>query len=299
MEYIRDFFQWGQTPLMHPTASDEGSDKDKDKSIKPEPIEKYRIAKSFNRAAYTYDAAATFQRNVGEKLLSMVEAIHTVATVVDLGCGTGHITGRLQEKFLQAEVIGIDLAESMLSVARKKNPAVPAWLCGDAEKLPLASASVDVVFSSLALQWCNNLTSLFAELNLILKPGGTLIFSTLGPNTLHELKSAWQQVDNYVHVNHFISGDNVKKELLKMGFTSIQFDQQSPVLQFEKLTDLTRELKALGAHNINRGRATGLTGRQKIAAFKTAYEQLRHDSLLPATYEVFYIIAKKPSTPHE
>ncbi len=285
MAYIQDFFQRNQTPLN-------GYD---DAPITFDPIEKKRIAQSFSRAAHTYDSVAKFQRNVGEKLLHAIECNHTHKIVLDLGCGTGYFTRHLQEKFSQAKIMGLDIAEGMLSVAQEKNPAINTWLCGDAEKLPLANASVDVIFSSLALQWCHNLPELFAELNRVLKPGGTLIFSTLGPDTLHELKSAWQRVDNYVHVNRFRSCEDIKKCLLENSFLLNHFEQQLSALEFEKLADLTRELKFLGAHNINRGRAAGLTGRKKIAAFKTAYESFRRDNLLPATYDVFYIIAEKRS----
>ena len=256
-------------------------------------LQKNRIAQSFSRAAKTYDAVASLQRSVGETLLdNIIEDIHS-DVVVDLGCGTGYFAPQLQKKFPQAYIIGVDLAEGMLAVAKTQNLLRFACVCGDAEYLPLADASVDVVFSSLALQWCSNLPLLFSELNRVLKPGGKLIFSTLGPQTLHELKTAWQQVDNYVHVNSFKSREQWQLALQINNFAIDRFEQQLPVMQFEKLTDLTRELKQLGAHNVNRGQLEGLTGRKKMLVFKAAYEQFRHNNYLPATYDVFYFNATK------
>ncbi len=263
--------------------------------LESETIDKKNVAQSFSRAAKTYDAAASFQRDVGDELIRSIEINQAAEIVVDLGCGTGHFTPLIQNIFPSAQVIGVDLAEGMLGVAQEKNQQIETWVCGDAEKLPFANASVDIIFSSLALQWCNNLPELFSEIHRVIKPGGALIFSTLGSSTLHELRSAWQQVDTDIHVNQFTSSEHVQKYLLRSGFSLDRFEKKSSVLEFEKLSDLTRNLKALGAHNMNRGRATGLTGRKKIAAFKAAYENLRHNNVLPATYDVLYITAKKLS----
>src|SRR5690606_13347117 len=102
-----------------------------------------------------------------------------------------------------AEILGLDLAEGMLRFARLERPGRSHWLCGDAEALPLASASVDLVYSNLSIQWCENLPLLLAELRRVLRAGGKLVLTTMGPRTLRELKSAWQEVDGYVHVNRF------------------------------------------------------------------------------------------------
>lgn len=160
--------------------------------------------------------------------------------------------------------------------------------------MPFANQSVDVIYSNFALQWCANLSLLFAELQRILKPGGEIIFTTLGPATLHELRSAWEQVDALVHVNQFHVREQLENHLQVNALQVIEFEHVPEVMQFEQLSDLTRSLKALGAQNMNRGRATGLTGRKKIQAFKQAYENFRSNNLLPATYDVFYVKVKAP-----
>ena len=263
------------------------------------PLDKKRIAQSFSKAARTYDAVAGLQREVGEKLFHYVNVSTSKNVIVDLGCGTGYFTEKLQSVFPQSQLIGLDLAEGMVSFAQSKNQSGCKWLCADAEQLPLANNSVDVIFSSLALQWCSDLKNLFSEIVRVLKPGGQLLFTTLGPQTLNELKSAWQQVDQYVHVNRFRHRDDVQSALVETGFSIVNFEQSPSVVQFEKLTDLTRSLKALGAHNVNRGQAPGLQGRKKIEAFKNAYEAFRQDDNLPATYDVFYITAYKTAEKSE
>jgi malonyl-CoA O-methyltransferase len=200
----------------------------------------------------------------------------------------------------QSHLMARDLEPETHSSLRDSGPIFSdpisplAWLCSDAEHLSFADQSVDVIYSNFALQWCANLPRLFAELQRILKPDGQLIFTTLGPATLHELKTAWQQVDNRVHVNQFHERDLLLACLQQLGFIQIALEHKPAVMQFEHLSDLTRSLKALGAQNVNRGRAAGLTGRKKIQAFKAAYENFRSNNLLPATYDVFYVKAKNP-----
>jgi len=256
-------------------------------------LDKKQVAHSFSRAACTYDSVASLQRSVGDVLLKKITANNPAQTVIDLGCGTGHFTPQLQSQFPQALIAGVDIAEGMLQFARLHHAAQKNWLCCDAEFLSFADESIDLIYSNFALQWCDNLPRLFAGLRRILKPAGELVFTTLGPSTLHELKSAWQCVDNLVHVNQFHEQATLLKHLQQQGFAHVEFERQPEVMEFECLSDLTRSLKALGAQNVNRGRLNGLTGRKKIQAFKQAYENLRRNGMLPATYDVFYIKAKR------
>lgn len=259
----------------------------------PPLLDKKQVAHSFSRAATTYDSVAGLQRTVGDSLLKKINRSSHAEVVLDLGCGTGHFTPRLQAQFPHALIVGVDLAEGMLHFARDQHADQNNWLCSDAEQLPLSDQSVDIIYSNFALQWCANLPRLFAELQRVLKPNGELIFTTLGPATLHELKSAWQQVDNRVHVNQFHERDDLLGYLQQQGFSEIELEHKPAIMTFEHLSDLTRSLKALGAQNVNRGRATGLTGRKAIQAFKQAYENFRSNNLLPATYDVFYIKVKR------
>jgi malonyl-CoA O-methyltransferase len=261
--------------------------------VSPPSLNKKQVADSFSRAATTYDSVANLQRYVGESLLRSIEKDTAAKVVLDLGCGTGYFTPKLQSAYPEARIVGVDIAEGMLHFSAAHNPHQRNWICADADFLPLATGSVDIVFSNFALQWCNDLPHLFAELHRVLKPGGESVFTSLGPATLHELKAAWKKVDSHVHVNQFRESQQLLACLEQSGFQIVHFDNKIEVMKFENLSELTRSLKHLGAHNLNSGRATGLTGRKKIQAFKQAYEHFRNDDVLPATYDIFYVKVKK------
>ncbi|WP_062061579.1 malonyl-ACP O-methyltransferase BioC [Cellvibrio sp. OA-2007] len=269
----------------------------KEQIVKTLDLDKKKVAQSFSRAAATYDSVAQLQRDIGTELMVQLPSdfpAHTSAqkVILDLGSGTGFFTRQLAQQYGDAQVIGLDIAQGMLHYAAAQHAKIN-WLCADAEVLPLADNSVDLIFSSLAIQWCNDLPQLLSELARVLKPGGQLHIATLGPNTLHELKSAWQQVDNYVHVNRFQSAQDLTAATESANLFVAQLQQEIRSLYYERLSDLTRELKALGAHNVNAGKPEGLTGRARLLAFKNAYEVFRGAQGLPATYDVIYLTANK------
>jgi malonyl-CoA O-methyltransferase len=248
-------------------------------------INKLKIAESFGRSANKYDSVANVQRQVANTLIAKLTDVST-SICLDLGCGTGYSIPALAEQF--EHIVGLDIAEGMLSYSKARHCA--NWVCADAEKIPLANASVDVVFSSLAIQWCENLPALFASLRRVVKPGGKILIATLGPQTLHELRSAWGCVDEYVHVNKFVSQDELLKAVHTQSFSKVTLDKHKVILSYDELRQLTYELKTLGAHNMNSGQGTGLTGPKKIKKLKQSYEVFRDKAgFLPATYEVFYL----------
>ncbi|HKZ73052.1 MAG TPA: methyltransferase domain-containing protein, partial [Steroidobacteraceae bacterium] len=165
--------------------------------------------------------------------------------------------------------------------------AVPA-VCADALRLPFGPESVDLVFSSLMLQWCDEPHAVFAEVRRVLRPGGFFAFSTFGPDTLREMRAAWSAADGFTHVNRFIDMHDVGDALVRGGFTEPVMDVERICVTYQDVFALMRDLKAIGAHNVTAGRARGLTGRARIARMTAAYEQWRRDGRLPATYEVIY-----------
>ena len=262
-------------------------------------LDKQQVARSFSRAASTYDSVADLQRQVGEKLIGLLPVV-SAELVLDLGCGTGFFSSHLQQAFPRAHIVGLDLAEGMTQYAAK-HQQTDSWLCGDAENLPLADECVDIIFSSLAIQWCEDNEALLSEVIRVLKPGGRFIFSTLGPNTLFELRDAWRAVDDYMHVNRFVDQSVIERAVAMSGFCAQTFkddwSEEVIVLEYDSLKQLTRELKSLGAHNVNSGRHTGLTGKQRMRGFIEAYEQQRNaDNKLPATYQAWYGLLQKPQS---
>ncbi|MHC3968270.1 malonyl-ACP O-methyltransferase BioC, partial [Pseudomonas aeruginosa] len=222
--------------------------------------DKRRVAASFSRAAASYDAVAELQRGVGESLLSALPEGFSPRRWVDLGCGTGHFSRALERRFGAAEGLAVDIAEGMLRHARARGGA-SHFIGGDAERLPLRDGSCDLLFSSLAIQWCADLPAVLAEARRVLRPGGVLAFSSLCVGTLGELRDSWRVVDGFVHVNRFRAFADYLQHAAGSGLLPLTLRHEDRLLHFPDLRSLTHELKALGAHNLNPGRPDGLTGR--------------------------------------
>ena len=261
-----------------------------------EPLfDKSRVRHNFNRAAERYDAAAVLQREVVNRLLERLDYVRVdPQTIVDVGAGTGYIAAGLAGRYQQARIVEMDLSINMLQQGLKKIPWYrrpfmnKCLLCGDAEQLPLASDSVDLVISSLTLQWCNDLQQTFAEFRRVLKPGGLLMFTTFGPDTLQELRQSWASVDQQGHVSPFLDMHDIGDSLLGVGLAEPVMDVEHFTLTYPHVSALVRDLKDIGATNSLMQRQRGLTGKQAYQSMVQAYEKLRVNGLLPASYEVVY-----------
>lgn len=259
-------------------------------------LEKRRVRDSFDRAAERYDDVAVLQREVGSRIMERLEIIKILPTmIVDVGAGTGAFTGKLSQRYKKARIIAFDMAPRMLITARnRRGPFERGWfnrqgfVCGDAESLPFADQSVDLLFSNLTIQWCADLDKTFREFRRVLKPGGLLMFSTLGPDTLKELRDSWRVVDDDVHVHEFLDMHDVGDAMLRAGLADPVMDVERFTLTYTDAFQLMRELKILGAHNAATERRQGLTGKDRIKKMALAYEQHRLDGMLPASYEVVY-----------
>jgi malonyl-CoA O-methyltransferase len=260
----------------------------------PEQLAKREVADSFSRAAQLYDSVAQLQRDVGEQLLARLDALAiTPDSVLDLGCGTGYFCAGLKQRFPQADYYGLDIAQGMIEYARESQPRAQGWLVGDAEALPLANNSVDLVFSSLAIQWCYRPQLLFGELARVLRPGGHCVFSSLGPGTLKELRAAWAAVDKHQHVNDFLPSDVLAAAAEEVPGVKLSLQSGQFCMQYQSVRDLLGELKTLGAHNMNHHRLTGLTSRRALQGMLQAYEEWREQGLLPATYDVIFGVVQQ------
>jgi malonyl-CoA O-methyltransferase len=253
--------------------------------------DKRQVAASFSRAAHSYDGVAALQRDVGNELLARLPAL-TPARWLDLGCGTGYFTRGLAERYPQGSGLALDLAEGMLRHARPQGGA-RHFVAGDAERLPLRDGSLDLIYSSLAVQWCGDFAAVLDEARRTLRPGGVLAFSSLCVGTLQELRDSWQAVDGFVHVNRFRRFEDYQALCAASGLQLLMLERQARALHFPDLRALTHELKALGAHNLNPGRPGGLTGRARVRALVEAYEHFRQPQGLPATYQVVYGVLRK------
>ncbi len=256
-----------------------------------------RVRRSFDRAASTFDAAGVLHAEVRENLLARLELTALAPRVVlDAGAGTGHASRALKRRYPKALVVALDSSRRMLQAAGRRQ----SWLRrfarvqAAAERLPLADGSVDLILSNLMLQWCDP-DAVFAEFRRVLAPSGLLCFTTFGPDTLRELRSAWREVDSRTHVNQFIDMHDLGDALVRAGFSSPVLDVERYTLTYLDVGRLAADLKETGARNATEGRPRGLTGRQGFAALQAAYEVFRRDGRLPATYEVVFCHAWSPA----
>ncbi len=269
-------------------------------------VDKRQVRRSFEQAAATYDAAAVLQDEVCRRMLARLDYIKLQpATILDAGSGTGNALPGLRARHPRARVIALDLA---LAMARRSLARRPWWrvlleprgarlaaVCGDIEQLPFAAGTADMVWSNLAIQWINEPRQAFAEMHRVLAPGGLVLFSSFGPDTLKELRAAFHGVDRHTHVHRFIDMHDLGDRLLACGFADPVVDMEMMTLTYADAHGLMRDLKALGAHNVTRGRPPGLGGRSLLAKVAQNYETFRRDGRLPATFEVVYGHAWKPA----
>lgn len=266
-------------------------------------IDKRAVRRSFDRAAATYDAAAVLQHEVCRRSLERLDFIrHAPQCILDAGCGTGNAWQGLGRRYPAARVVALDIAPGMLHQARAALPwhqrflrRGPVAVCGDLERLPLAGGSIDLAWSNLALQWVNELPRAFAEMRRVLAPGGLLLFTTFGPDTLKELRAAQEGTDGHSHVSRFIDMHDIGDMLVEAGFADPVIDMETFTLTYDDARAVMRDLKAIGAHNAARGRPPALSGRQWLAAVERNYEAFRRDGKLPATFEVIYGHAWRPA----
>lgn len=249
-----------------------------------------RLARrSFEHAAAAYDDAAVLQREVAQRLLQRLDLMKIQPRrVLDLGCGTGHCITGLMQRYRRAEIVALDIALPMLAQARRRG----RWLrkarcvCADAERLPFADGGFDLVFSNLMLQWCVDIEAVFRELQRVLRPGGLLLFTSFGPDTLAELRSSWAKVDGYSHVNAFLDMHDVGDALIRTRFSDPVMDIERLTVTYPDVWRLMRDLKQIGAHNVTVGRPRGLTGKSHMQRLVQAYEAFRSEGVLPASYEI-------------
>ena len=278
--------------------------------------DRVEVRRAAERAAATYDDAAVLQREVGRRMAERLALVRLQPeTILDAGCGTGEALAELTARYPDATIIGLDFAPAMVGAAKRLLAAlralsggiaakilrarstgrgVSAFVCADATRLPLQHNAIDLVWSNLMLPTVGEPPVAFAEFLQALRVGGLLMFSTLGPDTLKELRAAFAGIDRATHVGRFIDMHDVGDMLVEAGFADPVMDAEMITLTYADGGTMMRELKAMGAHNATLGRPRGMTGRARWTRMLAALERFRREGRLPATFEIVYGHAWKP-----
>ncbi|MCW8399737.1 malonyl-ACP O-methyltransferase BioC [Legionella sp. PATHC038] len=252
----------------------------------------YEISKTFNQHASEYEFAAKVQQEIGVRLLERLQYLNIKPQrILDLGCGPGFFSYELTKIYPKAQIVGLDLAQSMLIEARKKQGWRRKWplVAADMRSMPFVTGAFDLIFANQVIHWGGSLTPVFRELNRVMKANGCLMFTTLGPDTFKELKQAWARVNPYAHVNEFADMHDVGDCLMAEHFLEPVMDMELLSVHYETLPKLLQALKAQGVKNINPQRNQGLTGKTAWRRFEQNYATLQTDrGKYPLTYEVVY-----------
>jgi malonyl-CoA O-methyltransferase len=249
---------------------------------------KARIRQSFERAATTYDSAAEIQRQICSQLAATLPANMAVSRLLDAGCGTGFALNLLQTRWPNAHALAVDLAPAML----QRIATSCCRIAGDLEQLPLAGNSLDLYWSSLAMQWCD-LPQTLAEAHRVLAAQGQVAIATLGPQTFCELRHAFANIDDYRHTLGFHSAAEIGDLARQTGFVTVNVLNSPKITHYPDVKTLLKAVKAIGANQLGAGRRTTLMSRSSFRQAEAAFEQLRVEAGLPLTYDVITLNAKK------
>lgn len=260
-------------------------------------VDRNAVARRFALAAADYPQHDFLAREVDGRMLERLDYVRIdPRRILDLGCSRGASLTALQARYPAAACVGVDIAHAMLAAGRRRPPAWRRWLGAGAsapfavqaaaEQLPLAAGSVSLAWSNLLLHWLEHPLPALAEMHRVLEVGGLLMFSTLGPDTLKELRAAF--ADGYAHTQRFTDMHDLGDMLVDSGFSDPVMDMEMITLTYPTLDALFAELRGAGSACAMNARRHGLTGRGRLAAVAAAYERLRIAGRLPASFEVIY-----------
>lgn len=251
---------------------------------------KYHIAKSFNKISANYDDVSILQEEVAQRLVERLNYINLNPNIiVELGAGTGYCTQLIQNRYPKANIIAIDIADKMLHYVNQRSLNNVDTICADAYQLPLNDNSVDLIISNMMLPWCDELVSLFQECHRVLSPEKLLLFATVGPDTLKELRLSWAEVDNYQHVNSFIDMHDIGDALIQAQFQDPVMDVENIQLIYPNPGLILKDLKMMGSQNLNTNKRCSLMNQTNISKLKSSYSKYQIDSdQYPVSCEIIY-----------
>lgn len=249
------------------------------------------LARTFGDSARSYDRHAQIQLAVNRSLLAMLPEVDINGWALDIGAGTAPVARPLQQRYPQARWLALDISEPMLAEAQARGRFDEHWqpLCADAEALPLADASVALVYSNFALQWSRTPSAALAEIERVLAPGAEALVAVPVAGTLKEFSQSWQQVDQGKHFNALPSAEDWQAAAAQSGLVMLHQQRLQLVEHYADVRAVATMLKATGAWHVQRSEAPGLMTPRRYAALVNAYEQLREPRGLPVSWHVTFM----------
>lgn len=251
--------------------------------------ERSAVRRAFSRAAARYGAAAGLQRVVSDHLLDLLPDVEA-RRVLDLGCGIGFASGALAARYPDAQVIAADFSPGMLGAHEAASSCLR--VCADAHRLPFADAGIDLIFSSLMLQWCD-LPRALSECARALRPEGVICFSTVLNGSLREIDAAFAGVDHHRHTVVFPAVARVREALASAGFGVEQIEQATRVEHFADARSLMQSIRDIGASRVPVDGRRALLGRAALRCVYDRLESLRTAQGIPLSYQLVWISARK------
>lgn len=255
------------------------------------PFRSADVRRRFENAADSFDTADFVHRQTMDGLLERMQPMRLEPRLIlDLGCATGAGTRLLAETFRRARLIGVDQAAAMLRAGRRKRSrfARIREVQGDAHALPFRTGAFDLIVANLSVPWLTRPEEGFVELARVLRPEGLLMFSTLGPDSLAELREAWRGVDDTAHVHPFADMHNTGDALVRAGLRDPVLDVERLAVSYTSTSRLFADLKASGARNLHRRRRASLSGKGLFREFEDNLLGAAPDRPVELTLELVY-----------
>jgi malonyl-CoA O-methyltransferase len=258
-------------------------------------LNKRKLRRTSDRAARHFDSAATLHREIAGRMIERLSIIRLSAkTILDAGSGTGYASKLLRQRFADCFVIELDHSAMMLRQRANRRRNFWPWsgwrrspVCADFQRMPFTPSSVDLIWSNLALHWAEDVAASFAEAHRVLRPGGLLMFSMFGPDTLKELKDA--SAINGFRVNAFVDMHDIGDMLVRAGYADPVMDMEYMTLTYASVAAILHDLKAQASLCTREPEHKGLTARNAYESVVARYEKFRReDERLPATFEIIY-----------
>ncbi len=249
-----------------------------------------RVRLNFSKAADHYDILTRLQRNIADELLQKIEGLQP-KQILDIGCGTGYLTGKIKDCFIQEDVWGVDFSEGMIAKAEQKFPGIH-WALEDAQGLSFRNEQFDLVVSNLAYQWVDDMPKALSEACRVLSREGVFTASLFGFNTCKELFISLKETGaSKEDLKRLPTAEIIAHSLEHAGFQTADVECQRGSIGFKNLSELLEWIKAIGANGFSKGQFLGPKALEKANQY--ALKNYPHPEGVAITFEVIFIYGKK------